>query len=382
MDLSLRSRSRKRLGIAGVLGAVLMFAMLFTVGTGFFIFINSSNLVYNQALTQRSNGMQTQLSEQLVISATGAIGGKINFTVQNTGGVAVVVRDLFVYTPSNGLCTFGPDFASNPNCPVNLTNTSPALPIAVSPSTTSVVISTGITYLAGTYTLKVTTQSGNTFTATYPPTSTVLASNALTSGAIGYLYLKFGSYSYYGLTSGGSCPSSGPTTSGYCLQLRGLAFTIPHSITGALAFSVTVTNLEPNQQTITLDNYSLMVQFLMNKGDEFKPTTWYVASISNQTNSVCSSSPANTICANFSKLALPYNVPVTIVFASADAGSFQCKGYNSVPSGCDNSFNPSTGTTAGIFIVSHGWNGTPCSPLTLPCSNYGQNTPYVATVYS
>ncbi|MEM3267683.1 MAG: hypothetical protein QXR69_03225, partial [Conexivisphaerales archaeon] len=179
--------------------------------------------------------------------------------------------------------------------------------------------------------------------------------------AIGDLYLRFSSYTYYTVVS---CQSSLSGSSGYCLNQQGPAFTIPvNTIKNSyVAFSVQVTNLNPNQLTITLDQYSLLLQNFFTGSSSFPNTFWYI--ITNKTDS----SGNNVIMSQYTPVVLPYNVPVTIIFASQNSGSF------ALPNG---QFSPKSGTIAQCFIVAHGWEGIPQSQT----PNYGQNMPYVTTLY-
>lgn len=394
MELDRLSGIRRK-AVAGVLGAVLMFAMLFSVGTGFFIFINNSNLVYNQALTLRTNGVQSQLQEQLTISATAAGSGHIVFSVMNTGGVSLVVYQLFILTPgpASVLCSYGTGVTSNPvGCPAGVTNTSPSIPVSVSPGMTTQTLDTQIAYVAGTYVLKVVTQRGSTFSTTYPPTQSTLASQALTSGALGDLYLTFQSYNYYTLINTG-CPT-GTGYSSYCLETTspqsGKAFAVPTATMGGkqIAFSITLTNLNPQQKDAILDQYTLIYADVFYGGSHVNYYSWYAVNAGTESGGLV------PILSKYSPVVLPYNTPVTVYFASSN-----CVNAASGPSGsgCTNSFGGgvtcsttgnglcSPGTVTTVFILSNGWEYTPgtytISTLLYSQLNFGQNSPFVSTLY-
>jgi hypothetical protein len=403
--MKLSKQRGRRKAVAGVLGAILMFAMLFSVGTGFFIFINNSNLVYNQALTSRSNGIQSQLQEATTISAVQNTVGHIVFTVTNTGGVSLVLNNLFVFTPSAVLCTFGVGITSNSACPNTATNTTPNLPIAVSSGLTSVQIDTGITPAAGTYVIKVMTQRGSTFITTYPPSNTVV--NALSSGALGDLFLSFNSFTYWSVTTSG-CGSGPSDWSGLCLTNPKTAFTVPYqntcySTTPCDIFSVRITDLNQKSARITLDQFSAIFQLFIAGANSKPPVTgWYLIS-----------NTSNFIYSHFHNTTLFYQVPRTLVFASASCvAPLAGQGPDLSPSHCISSItssntgswlqdngltlNPSAcsgascGIAASTFILTHGWeyftSSPPCSPTPSGCANfnsanYGQNLPYVTTLY-
>jgi len=56
-----RSHGAGRKAVAGILAALILFVMLFTVGTGYFLFVNQGNLLYTKALSARSNSIQSTL---------------------------------------------------------------------------------------------------------------------------------------------------------------------------------------------------------------------------------------------------------------------------------------------------------------------------------
>jgi len=60
-------RSARR-GTAGVIAAVIMFGILFTVGTGYFIFVNSTNNQYVKNLVAASGNQQSAPYEVNTIS--------------------------------------------------------------------------------------------------------------------------------------------------------------------------------------------------------------------------------------------------------------------------------------------------------------------------
>ena len=390
MIIDKKSLARRR-GISGIIAAVMLFAMLFSVGTSYFLFVNSSNLLYNQAASARNSATQNALAESAVVSASVASGTSvITFTVDNTGGVSLNVTSFFLTSSGNSLefCQHG----SPSPCPT--------LPVVVSVGATSNAISTGTTYKSPTtYTLRVVTQRGNVFTTTYPPTATSLAAQALSSGAIGDLYLNFHSYKYYDLTTTG-CPSSGTQlgttgnySSGVCLSSTkgNTAFVIPHSDSSNIGFSVQMTDLNNQSYDIILDQFSLLYQVLQGPNAKGTYYAWYVSSVATY-------SGQDVILQEFNPYILTYNQPVTVYFvgsgcttASAGPTSSTCTNLSSSgvqPSSCKQlgqSCTASGGYVSTVFIISHGWEATPpidLSSLTYSNSNYGQNSPYVSSLYN
>ncbi len=345
MDFAGGRRPRPRKAVAGIIGAVLLFAMLFSVGTGYFLFVNNVNTFYVKGLSDRGSAIQAQLNENLQIGATSSINNHLTLTVVNSGAIDANITGVLVIDPNKALFTYGIGFSSN---------TIPALPFGLGQGG-STGIDTGILVQTGTYTIKVLTQRGNAFLATYPPTPVSLASQALASGAIGDLYIKFHTFTWYLVVS---CMGIR-----FCLQLQGNGFAIPATSTRfPIAFSVSVTNLNSLQQNITLDQYTLMNEFITpfpaQGGGTARSFSWYIVSNS------------STVLSPFSTTTLIYNRPVTIVFASTSAGALTLDAP---------SF--SAGTITFGFFVSHGclaMRQSSCQPSTV---NYGQVAPYISTLY-
>ncbi|MDE1854143.1 MAG: hypothetical protein KGI38_10440, partial [Thaumarchaeota archaeon] len=231
--------------------------------------------------------------------------------------------------------------------------------------------------------IRIITQRGNLFSATYPPSATTLAAQALSSGAIGDLYLSFRSYTYYTLTTT-SCPVAGTpegsgTSSGFCLLSGGPAgsgFAISSALTGTcsatnlnfcFAWSVRVTDLNPQHANIVLDPYTLFSQIPEKGSGTLKYTDWYV--ISNST---------NVILSLYTPIVLLYNKPVSIVFASGVALTSPSSFISSSIQGMG---SLSSGTITPVFIVSHGCEAIGQTTCLVANSNYGQNSPYVATLF-
>jgi hypothetical protein len=222
-------------------------------------------------------------------------------------------------------------------------------------------------------TLELFTSNGNVFSATYPLTGVSLAAQALSSGAIGDLYLAFQSYYYYTVTSGGGCPTGAPY-SGYCLNLQGKAFSINSANTGPnynVAFSIRITDLNQQHSNIVLDPYTLMSLVPESGRGSLSYTNWFI--ISNLT-----VSGYRTILSAYTPLVLTYGVPVSVVFA---ASAPQTSGINFGISYLQATGTIAAGTTTPVFMVSHGCEGSGITTCTASASNYGQNSPYVTTLF-
>ena len=249
-----------------------------------------------------------------------------------------------------------------------------------------------------TYLIKVVTARGNVFTGTYPQNSLVL--NAVSAGAIGDLYLVFDTYTYYAIVSHSSqsnCPSSSSNASytGYCLETAsgdtGPGFDVPASVSGNIGFSVSMQNLNAQGADIILDQFSLMYQnsFYGNSHQNFVP--WYITATGTPNNGFI------PILKQYQPQILKYNAQKTVYYLSgscvtASTGPTTENG-NCATAG---SFNSplGSGQVATVFLLSNGWELNPNSyTLTQGGStslvysgtgidvNYGQNSPYVTTLY-
>jgi len=331
--------------VAGIISAVILFSMLFSVGTGYFLFVNTTNTFYVKSLSDRTSAMQAQLNEVLdVVSAAGS-NNHLTLTVTNNAAISTNITGVLLIDPNKVLYTYGVGLSSN---------TTPALPIGLSQGG-SATVDTSLLVVAGTYTIKVLTQRGNAFSATYPPSPVALAEQALSSGAFGDLFVAFHSFTWYKVVI---C-----NVNQKCLQKQANGFAIPAtSTTSPIAFSISVTNLNSAQQNITLDQYTLMTEFVPPVpgfgGGSATAYAWYIVSNS------------STVLSAYSKFTLFYNRPVTLVFASSSAGTL-------IP------YAPVilSGTITYGFLVSHGCQAIKQSNCQSTTDNYGQVSPYVSTLY-
>lgn len=335
--------------MAGIVATVFMFAMLFTVGASYFMFVNQNNLLYSQAAAARASTLSGQHGESLTLSAALSPTNVITFDTQNLGAATVEITGILVSDSTGSVLAF---------CQAGTPAPCPTLPYSVNQGMTSSQVPTGVTYsTADTYTISVVTQLGSVFSTTYPPTAESLAAQALSSGAIGDLYIQFHTFHWY-------------TVSGNTLTDRGLGFSISCTTLGSsdIAFSISMTNLNSNKLNITLDQYTLMDSFFPPKstGGGNNPTlAYYVVS-----------NVSNTISTNYSPLVLDYNQPKTVVFASGNPDgslSFSPQGTNFC------SYKPAITFS---FVVSHGCQGVSLVKCnTVSNDNYGQVAPYVSSLF-
>jgi flagellin-like protein len=367
-----RSRS-KRKAISGIVAAVILFAMLFTVGTGFFLFVNTENGAYQAALLGSTSGVSNKIIEELAVTTISTSAPKhIAFFYNNTGGITSNVTAYFLLS-STGTVLKCVGIGVPSSCTTDtttfpiITNVGKGLRVS---STGQTYLDTGITPVSGsTYTLKILTAMGNVFSATYPPTASTLASEALSSGAIGDLYLQPNTFTYYEVctTVSGSCNSC-KSGSGCYMRAQGKGFTITQAFTesNVMAFSMIVTDYNPNHANITLDADTVLVNFYLvtGSGSSFKNNYWYIVSNS-----------STQIRSSYTPITLSYGEPVELFFASNTIGTYGGTTVNS-------NVYSSTPSIALVFLLTHGCEGIKASDCGTATYNYGQNSPYVTTEYT
>ncbi len=325
--------------------------MIFSIGGAYLLFVNNTNLLYGKALVGRSNILQDRLYEQLFV-ATLLTNNHVAFYVNNTGGVNANVTDAYLLGASG---TVVGCYGKGLQAPC--TNSTPVLPVIVNVGKGSPTIDTGYTYGSGIYTIELVTQRGGTFSATYPPTPApypVIFS--LSSGGVGDLDIQIASYKYYSVVLNGAT---------YKLQLQGTGFSIPHGATSsAIAFSAIFTNVNFQHKNMTLDSYTLLANLQAPVQGQGGGTTrnyaWYIVS----------NDSSGNINSNYQQITLPYNTPKTVVFASLGPSAFS-----------PNAPAISAGTIIFVSILFHGCEGIRSVNCVSSNDNYGQNIPYVSTLY-
>jgi hypothetical protein len=316
--------------------------MLFTIGTGYLIAINQINHLYVKTYVKSSEQTQDQLKERLELIAM-LVNDKLSILTTNKGELPLSIITIMVRNADGVVAGYYNASSST---------ITPRLPIFLNPlDTVSITTDIEPTSLQK-YEIKLLTDRGNIFSATYPPVKNELAARALSSGALGDLYLEFNSYSYYRVTSN-------------TLYYQGQAFTIPVSFVTNYysAFSLTITNLNSEQKNIILDGYTRIFQF-WGVGSSMRRATWYI--VSNQ---------SNTILNSYTPIELEYDKPTVLVFASRSPYTFQ-------PVRLSGDEVPPQGTLAGVLILSHGWIGINYNQIGYTTPNYGQSSPYVTTLYT
>ena len=172
---------RTRRGIAGIVATIIMFAILFTVGTSYFIFVNQSNTQYVQSLVTANNKIQGSLGEDLAVTTVLMTDGNIGFYVNNTSGVNVNMTVAYVLSSAGVLLKCdGVGLPSSAGC----SNTTPTLWNLVIAGKGSPEFDTGYAYASNTDVVKVVTARGNTYSQAYPESPTSNANVAVSSESL------------------------------------------------------------------------------------------------------------------------------------------------------------------------------------------------------
>jgi hypothetical protein len=168
--------SRKRRAISGVFVALLLFAMLFTVGANYFLYVNKSNLVTSQASAARQDALLQGREEKLSIGVSLSGGNTLVLSVANVGGVPTSISSIYLTDPTGKTITppgvmgqAQTNFsASQWPLTLNVGAMTPAISGCVAGKTGCNIALTSYSYVSGNLFVNVVTGRGNTFSIGYP----------------------------------------------------------------------------------------------------------------------------------------------------------------------------------------------------------------------
>jgi hypothetical protein len=200
-----RESPRRRQALAGVFVALILFAMLFTVGSTYFLLTSSIAQITNQANATRQALLQQAAAENvaLTLSVCGSTGtwcsahpGSLAISVLNTGGTPVTIAAVYAtYNGQNAILPAAPQYLTKPS----YLNVTLPITLGVGASTAGMTgcggtnCNLGILLTAlspATYTLSnpvsvsILTARGNTFSAQYPPIPAVTTITTTTTNAV------------------------------------------------------------------------------------------------------------------------------------------------------------------------------------------------------
>ena len=348
----------KKNGISTIIGGVIIGAIILIVFVGYFSFEFSSRTLIDQAANQRNSLDRATEQQNIVVKALLDSSGNLEVNISNNRGsssinvVAVFVGNVYPYS---------------------IITSYTGLQIGIN-SPGFYVYDTSVKYTTGNplWAKIVTSLDANALTVYPPPVTSPNNPGGggtglnTTEGNIGDLKLNFQTFSWYRVSA---CTKANPSDSGYCLtpsQGAGNgAFTIyQKDTTLPLAFSASVVDVNPQHFSITLDSFTSFIQF-QSCGSSICAYKWFILS----------NASGGQILNTFAPMTLKYGEPVTLVFGNA--ASAPCTTSCSPAA----SFQPVTYAPqfgiASNLIFGHGWKNI---SLSQP-ANFGQNMPFVATVY-
>ena len=364
MQLDRRKTSRRR-GIAGLIAAVIMFTLLFTVGLGFYLNLNEANAQLQQAQEARIANEQAAVSENLLVTAMVSPNNTLEFVVTNQGGVTVTIVAYFAtgynVTVSNSTITSnvvpGSSSPLEVLSPGNSWTDTTSVPCVVTTQQCSIT---------------VVTSRGNDFPAFYPPATGQLTTQAGVSEGFGLLSFNFASFnSYLCLSSHGSTASCTPTPPCSLAQPLCSGYQVPPDVTGnasSSAFSFAIRNLDPCQRAITIDDATeltmtdLESNFIHNQN--ITSATWPLAYL-----------VSGRLYSSGNNITLAYGQQATVYFAFSSIYAANCNWYGGWGGSCDRfSSDP---YSVSLSLVGSTSGGT----MECPTGSYGQVFPLFTTIW-
>jgi hypothetical protein len=195
-------RNPKR-AVSSIIGGVILFAMIFTIGFGFIYLIGQDNLFYQQA-AKSNNAQQSQQGLEHLQVYGYANGNNLGFYVNNSG-IAVSIISYWI-------------LSQNTNALMQYQNMTKA-PQYLSPSASWTVSNTGLilSNQSQRYIIKILTARGTSAIGTYPSNQlTNAAVNSLVAGGFGSLQMSFSSFTWYDYAGGPAKQVELTQNGGYC----------------------------------------------------------------------------------------------------------------------------------------------------------------------
>ena len=257
MDVHLigRREHRRKQAVSSIIGGVIIFGIIFSVGFGYFYTTSNDQQVLQSAQKQNSNFLGLKSQENLYVLTSLGSGGNITFSVNNTG-IATVLVGYFVSDQTGKVDQYKTGISTT-NPPACTGTGQSTIPCALnSGASAAFKPSPSISYTTGQYyTIKVLTSRGNTIVGTYPTLQLSESSlNSLVASGLGSLEMVFRSFDFYNYSSTGS-----PNWTVNLSSAQPAAVT-PYN--KPIVFSAQVTNNDPAAGTIVVDAHTDLWTFL------------------------------------------------------------------------------------------------------------------------
>jgi hypothetical protein len=187
---------RKSKAVSGILGAIMLFAMLFTTGSSYFLFIVASQQIMNSAHLDAGYVQNDRALERFSLASLKTSTGKIGINITNLGPNAINIVRIIVSNSSNV-------YELNGGSGVGYA-TIPNLPTYINAGTRKDLIDTQLTPTSSiTYTIKVLTDKGNIAVVGYPDgSSAYVVAQSIISQGIGDVQLGFQEFKYANIDAG------------------------------------------------------------------------------------------------------------------------------------------------------------------------------------
>lgn len=240
-------RKSQRRAVSGLISAIFLFAMLFTTGAAYILFVTDSQFKLQDA-AQSALDRGTQRMEELArIDTSKNSNSRLNVSVTNIGTEPFQVKQLMVLDSSSAI--------------KNITTLNPPKTLNIQ-DTWSVIFSNIMIQEGSKYAVKVVTDRGSVFPGSYPPINYTSIYNSAVSAeiakSIGAIMMDTTSLQY---------SQNGGTTWNQGWIVPGGVDTI---------WRVNVTNL--STRNIYLANYSsfLFLKVVSGGGGQLQPASFYI----------------------------------------------------------------------------------------------------------
>ncbi len=322
-----------RKGLHTVVGAIFFVLIVLSFATGTFLWTLTQNISYNQSVLESNRIDQDRLIEKIKVDVCNytVLSNNIvqvNTTFINEGPVAMQFVNLWVYDST--METYGFNDTIDETLSVNL-----------KPGEEKSIVATVFVDRANnyhTFSSWFITARGNLIPLEAQEIQTVVVAEV--AKGVGAMALEFDEFRYFTYES---TQKLGDYPNGT------RSFNIPQNT--YIAFGCYLTNLDPSEQTITIDSHSL---FWQPGRTGVAESSWFIVNVSSN----------GTIADDFTQINVDYGETKRLVFASGKdlgIGAFTRQA------------TPNVETTVGTFILLHG---------TLGSRGYAQNIPFVSIFIS
>jgi len=186
----------KRKAVSGILGAMMLFTMLFTTGASYFLFVVASQQVMNSTHLDAGYVQNERALERFGLASLKTPTSKIGINITNLGPNTINIVLIIV---SNSSQVYELDGGSGVGHA-----TIPNLPLYINPGMSRDLIDTQLTPTNGVvYIIKVVTDRGNIAVVGYPDRSSAyVVAQSIISQGIGDVQMEFEEFKYANIDAG------------------------------------------------------------------------------------------------------------------------------------------------------------------------------------